>query len=79
MHKTWSYLVNKNFNEAALSYNESASIQKSTALKLAKICSHHSIQHGLWVDLGSGTGLLAKSLEDLHPNQYVVRLVILKR
>jgi len=74
MQKTWSSKVNKNFNEAALSYNESASIQKSTALKLAKICSHHSIKHGLWVDLGSGTGLLAKSLEDLHPNQYVMRL-----
>jgi malonyl-CoA O-methyltransferase len=26
------------------------------------------------VDLGTGTGLLAKSLEDLHPNQYVLRL-----
>jgi len=73
MQKTWSSQVNKNFNEAALSYNESASIQKSTAFKLAKICSHHSIKHGLWVDLGTGTGLLAKSLEDLHPNQYVVR------
>ncbi len=74
MQRTWSSQVNKNFNEAALRYNESASIQKSTALKLAKICSYHSIKHGLWVDLGSGTGLLAKSLEDLHPNQYVVRL-----
>jgi len=74
MQKTWSNQVNKNFNEAALSYNESASIQKITALKLAKICSHHSIKYGLWVDLGSGTGLLAKSLEDLHPNQSVVRL-----
>ena len=74
MHKTWSYLVNKNFNEAALSYNESASIQKSTALKLAKICSNYSIKHGLWVDLGTGTGLLAKSLEDIYPNQYVLRL-----
>ena len=74
MQKTWSSLVNTSFNEAALSYNESASIQKSTALKLAKICSNHSIRHGLWVDLGSGTGLLAKSLEDLHPNQHVMRL-----
>ena len=74
MQKTWSSQVSKNFNEAALNYNESASIQKSTALKLAKICSHHSIKHGLWIDLGSGTGLLAKSLEDLHPNQYVMRL-----
>ena len=74
MQKTWSCQVNKNFNEAALNYNESASIQKSTALELAKICSYHSIKHGLWIDLGSGTGLLAKSLEDLHPNQYVMRL-----
>jgi len=74
MQKTWSSQVNKNFNEAALSYNESASIQKSTALELAKICSRHSIKPGLWIDLGSGTGLLAKSLEDLHPNQYVMRL-----
>ena len=74
MQKTWSSLVNKNFNEAAINYNESALIQKSTALKLAKICSHHPIKNGFWVDLGTGTGLLAKSLEDLHPNQYVLRL-----
>ncbi len=74
MQKKWSNLVNKNFNEAAFSYNESASIQKHTALKLAKICSHHTIKRGLWVDLGSGTGLLAKSLEALHPSQYVMRL-----
>ena len=74
MHRTWSIQVKENFNEAALSYNKSASIQKSTAIKLAKICSHHSIKYGLWIDLGSGTGLLAKSLEDLHPNQYVMRL-----
>ncbi len=74
MLKEWSSLVNKNFNEAALNYNHSASIQKDTAIKLAKICSSHSISRGLWVDLGSGTGLLAKSLESLHPNQYVMRL-----
>ena len=74
MQKTWSSQVNKNFNEAALNYNQSALIQKSTALKLAKICARHSINHGLWVDLGSGTGLLAKSLESLHPSQHVIRL-----
>ena len=57
MQKTWSSQVNKNFNEAALSYDESASIQKNTALKLAKICSYHSIKHGLWVDPVSYTHL----------------------
>ena len=74
MQTKWSNLVNKNFNQAAINYNESAAIQKSTAIKLAQICSHHSIKNGLWVDLGSGTGLLAKALEELHPNQYVLRL-----
>ena len=74
MQKEWSKVVNKNFNEAALTYNQSASIQKLIALKLAKICSRHSINHGLWVDLGSGTGLLAQSLESLHSNQSVIRL-----
>ena len=74
MQQTWSSRVKKNFNDAALSYNKSALIQKSTALKLAKICSHHPIKYGLWVDLGSGTGLLARSLENLHPNQSVMRL-----
>ena len=74
MQTRWSSLVNTNFNKAALNYDESAVIQKRTALKLAKICSHHPVKNGLWVDLGSGTGLLAKALEDLHPNQYVMRL-----
>ena len=74
MIEKWSSVVNKNFNDAAFNYNNSASIQKDTALKLAKICSSHSINNGFWVDLGSGTGLLAKSLESLHPNQSVMRL-----
>ena len=74
MTKTWSNQVTQNFNEAALKYNESAAIQKSTALKLAQICFEHRVKNGLWVDLGSGTGLLANSLENLHKNQYVLRL-----
>ena len=74
MTKTWSTQVTQNFNEAALKYNESAAIQKSTALKLAQICFENPIKNGLWVDLGSGTGLLANALENLHKNQYVLRL-----
>ena len=74
MNKKWFSVVYKNFNEAAFNYNQSASIQKDTAIKLARICSHHSINNGLWVDLGSGTGLLANTLESLHPSQHVMRL-----
>ena len=74
MTKTWSTQVTQNFNEAALKYNESAAIQKNTALKLAQICFEHPIKNGLWVDLGSGTGLLANALESLNKNQNVLRL-----
>ena len=79
MYKRLSKLINQNFNEAASNYNESATIQKRTASKLAKICSQYPIKNGLWVDLGSGTGLLANSLESLHPNQSVLRLDNSKR
>ena len=75
MKETWSQLVNRNFSDAASKYNESAAIQKKTAIKLARICSNYPIKHGLWVDLGSGTGLLAESLEALHPNQEVLRSI----
>ena len=74
MQANWSKLVSKNFNEAAQSYNDSASIQKDIALKLAQICSKHPIEPGVWVDLGSGTGLLANSLEELHAKQEVIRV-----
>ena len=74
MQAPWPELVSKNFNEAAQHYNESASIQKDVAFKLAKICSQYPIAPGVWVDLGSGTGILANSLEELHSKQAVIRV-----
>mgnify|MGYP001477847876 CR=1 FL=1 len=70
--------VLKNFDNAALCYNKHAEIQKHIAKRLATICSNHSIPRGLWVDLGSGTGLLAQSLEANNPGQQVVRIDISK-
>ncbi len=70
----WSELVLNNFGEAAANYNKDAQIQQIFASLLAQICSRESIPQGIWVDLGSGTGLLAEALETLNPNQSVIRV-----
>ena len=74
MRIDWEKLVQDNFNKAAKRYENNSEIQKFSALKLAEICSQTPIQNGIWVDLGSGTGLLAESLELLHPKQTVLRI-----
>ena len=70
----WEQLVQNNFDKAAKRYEDNSEIQKFSALKLAEICSQTPIKKGIWADLGSGTGLLAESLELLHPNQAVLRI-----
>ena len=70
----WDKQIIQNFDAAANNYNTEADIQKEVALKLATVCSIHSIPPGIWVDLASGTGLLAECLERLNPNQSIIRL-----
>ena len=79
MKKTWEQTVLQNFDNAASNYNENAGLQRDIAWTLAKLCTHHSVPKGLWIDLGSGTGLLAESLENLNPTQSVVRVDISKK
>ena len=55
--------VLENFDNASYKYNNGASLQKVFAKKLAKQCTKRRVNPGLWVDLGSGTGLLANELE----------------
>tara|TARA_Y100001968_G_scaffold214785_1_gene197593 strand:+ start:9070 stop:9819 length:750 start_codon:yes stop_codon:yes gene_type:complete len=74
MKKDQHNIINKNFDSAAPLYNNNADLQKSIATKLAKICCKYSIPHGIWADLGSGTGLLAESLEKFNTNQNVIRI-----
>ncbi len=63
-----------NFGNAAKVYNSEAILQRAVAWRLAKYCQRSSIPLGLWVDLGSGTGLLADAIETLHPGQRVLRV-----
>ena len=70
----FSKSIIKNFNIAAENYESSAFIQSKVASLLVKACKHRSIEKGLWLDLGSGTGLLAKKLEDSFPRNKVIRI-----
>ncbi len=74
MKKDWQSLVLRNFEAASNEYKQQAQLQKTLAWKLAQHCSIQSIQTGVWLDLGTGTGFLADALESLHPNQCVVRV-----
>ncbi len=67
-------LVLLNFEEAASTYKQHASLQRTMAWKLAKQCRDTNIPNGMWVDLGAGTGLLADAIEAFYPNQQVLRL-----
>ncbi len=74
MTKHWQKLVIENFDNASIQYNKKACLQRFFAQKLAEQCAKRFIQPGLWVDLGSGTGLLANELEKRYPMQSVVRV-----
>ncbi len=63
-----------NFETASSNYNHEAKLQSAIAWRLAKHCAKLKIPKGKWVDLGSGTGLLADALETCVPNQDVLRL-----
>jgi malonyl-CoA O-methyltransferase len=54
-------LINKNFSRAAFSYEEIATIQKAAAKKLVALASPFLNQSQI-LDLGSGTGFVAKEL-----------------
>ena len=74
MQKDWQNQITKNFNNAARQYNKHASLQKYVVNELTNLCSLYSIPEGIWLDLGSGTGLLAESLELINPKQKIIRI-----
>ena len=71
---TWQDRVLRGFDRAAERYDRSAQLQCSVAWRLAQLCRREGIPEGLWVDLGTGTGHLAKALEHLHPDRTVLRV-----
>ncbi len=74
MRTDWHKLVIKNFDAASYQYNNGAFLQKVFAQKLADQCKKRNLLPGIWIDLGSGTGLLANELEKQTCNQDVIRI-----
>ncbi len=78
MKTIWEETVLGNFNQASFTYNNEARVQKKIANQLAIECLKKTICPGLWLDLGTGTGLLADSLEELNPKQSILRIDVSK-
>ncbi len=76
MNRIFRRQILNNFEAASTTYNTAAELQKDMAWRLAQICLNHKPLEGHWVDLGSGTGLLADALETLFPHKDVLRVDI---
>ena len=74
MSNTWGAKVLRSFDGAATQYNRAARLQTAMAWRLAGHCQRLPIPSGRWLDLGSGTGLLADAIEQRNPGKVVERI-----
>ena len=74
MSNTWGTKVLRSFDRAATDYNRAARLQTAMAWRLAGHCQRLPIPSGRWLDLGSGTGLLADAIEQRNPGRVVERI-----
>ena len=70
----WSKEVQNNFNNAATTYSKNSKIQKYFAKKIVFFLKDLNTPLGKWIDLGSGTGLLADEIENNFPGKNVYRV-----
>ena len=70
----WSKRVLDDFGRKAATYNHGVPLQRAVAERLAEHIRRAAVPHGLWVDLGSGSGLLANAIVRRHPGQSVLRV-----
>ena len=73
-NKIWNATVKNNFNNAAANYLDYSNIQRHFAEKIVYLLKELNVQKGTWIDLGSGTGLLADEIEKEFPNEKVSRI-----
>ena len=74
MTNGWSKRVLDDFGRKAAIYNHGVPLQRAVAERLAEHIRRAAVPHGLWVDLGSGSGLLANAIVRRHPGQSVLRV-----
>ena len=62
-NKNWNEIIKNNFDNAASNYLEYSNIQRFFSGKVVSFIKELNTQNGEWIDLGSGTGLLADKIE----------------
>ena len=78
-NKIWNEIVKNNFNNAAVNYLSYSNIQKHFAEKIVSFLKGISIPQGEWIDLGSGTGLLADEIEKEFSAKKITRIDFSKK
>ncbi len=78
-NKNWNEKIKHNFNNAACNYLNYSNIQRFFALKIVSFIKELNTIKGEWIDLGSGTGLLADELEKEFSNKKVCRIDFSKK
>ena len=80
MHnQEWADKIRNNFDNAATNYLDSSKIQRFFAEKIVLYLKELNTQNGEWIDLGSGTGLLADLIEKEFSTQKVSRIDFSKK
>jgi len=78
-NKIWNETIKNNFNNAASNYLGHSNIQRQFAKKIVSCLKRINILQGKWIDLGSGTGLLADEIEKEFSNAKVSRIDFSKK
>ena len=78
-NKDWSETIKKNFNNASADYLLYSNIQRHFAEYIVSHLKGLSIQKGEWIDLGSGTGLLADEIEKEFSTKKITRIDFSKK
>ena len=78
-NKIWNEKVKNNFNNAASNYLEYSNIQRHFAKRIVSFLKELNIKKGQWIDLGSGTGLLADEIEKEFSNKKISRIDFSKK
>ena len=73
-NKIWNKTIKNNFNNAATDYLYYSNIQRYFAKKIVAFLKGLNFQKGEWIDLGSGTGLLADEIEKEFSQKKVTRI-----
>ena len=70
----WNNIIKKNFDSAADNYLDYSNIQRFFAKKIVSYIKELKTNKGEWIDLGSGTGLLADEIEKEFSTKKVLRI-----